>query len=186
MQTEIHNFFNTKTRRHEDFFQFLYLKVINILYSQNFLKHEKWQKSLCLRVFQSLCLKKARICLILMCILTTPGFATIVPWGKDADIVMIKSRTETPAPEHCKTPLLGAIGEAVITFHQTQITQCDGPRSNFRPSSSQYMLDAMRKYGFFQGFSMGCDRLMRENGDPWVYRSTLNEHQEVMKWDPVP
>ncbi len=109
---------------------------------------------------------KARICLLLMCVISTSGFATIVPWGKDADIVMIKSRTETSAPEHCKTPLLGAIGEAVITFHQTQITQCDGPRSNFRPSSSQYMLDAMRKYGFFQGFSMGCDRLMRENGDP--------------------
>jgi putative component of membrane protein insertase Oxa1/YidC/SpoIIIJ protein YidD len=113
-------------------------------------------------------------------------YAEIAPWGKDADLVTKPCHYTPPKPKSCKTPLVGAIGEAVITFHQTTITSCDGPRSNFRPSSSQYMLDAMRKYGFFQGFSMGCDRLMRENADPWVYRSTINEAGEIMKYDPVP
>lgn len=107
------------------------------------------------------------------------------PWGKDADLVQKPIHCYVK-PQTCNTPLLGLIGEAVISFHQTHITSCDGPRSNFRPSSSQYMLDGMRKYGFFKGFAMGCDRLMRENSDPWVYRSTLNEHGQLMKFDPVP
>ena len=121
---------------------------------------------------------------ILTCI--SPLFADMLPWGKDADLALRRVACTKTAPPTCQTPLLGKIGEAVIIFHQTTITPCDGPRSNFRPSSSQYMLDAMRKYGFFQGFSMGCDRLIRENKDPWVYRKTLNETKEIIKWDPVP
>lgn len=108
------------------------------------------------------------------------------PWGKDSDLTFKKNKRFIVEESSCKTFLLGSVAESVIKFHQTHITSCDGPRSNFRPSSSQYMLDSMRKYGFFIGFSMGCDRLMRENDDPWVYRSTLNEQGKIMKWDPVP
>ncbi|HRD55426.1 MAG TPA: membrane protein insertion efficiency factor YidD [Parachlamydiaceae bacterium] len=120
---------------------------------------------------------------------TSAAFAfepSFEPWGKDADLARKQIVFKKEKSEPCKTPILGSIGEAVIDFHQTHITSCDGPRSNFRPSSSQYMLDAMRKYGFFKGFSMGCDRLMRENADPWVYRQTFNEQNKLMKWDPVP
>jgi hypothetical protein len=42
----------------------------------------------------------------------------------------------------------------------------------------------MHKYGFFQGFLLGCDRLQRENKDPWVYRTILSGKYE-MKYDPV-
>jgi len=49
------------------------------------------------------------------------------------------------------------------------ISPADGPRSHFYPSSSQYTKDAMDKYGFFAGFLMGCDRLMRENNEEWIY-----------------
>lgn len=109
------------------------------------------------------------------------------PWGKDADLALRRtSCTKTPATPTCQTPIFGKLAESVISFHKTTITNCDGPRSNFLPNSSQYMLDAIRKYGFFQGFSMGCDRLMRENKDVWVYRKTLNEKKEMIKWDPVP
>ncbi|MEI8125885.1 MAG: membrane protein insertion efficiency factor YidD [Parachlamydiaceae bacterium] len=107
------------------------------------------------------------------------------PWGKDADIAPHKiecSYTE----KHCATPLFGEIGEVLIKFHQEVISPADGPRSNFIPSSSQYTLDAMRKYGFFQGVAMGCDRLMRENKDPWVYRITLDGGGNAIKYDPVP
>ncbi len=123
--------------------------------------------------------------LITLFILLITMSLTANPWGKDSDLVY-KPVYGYIEPDPCKTPVLGSIGEAVICFHQTHITSCDGPRSNFRPSSSQYMLDGMRKYGFFKGFSMGCDRLMRENSDPWVYRNALNEHGQLMKWDPVP
>ena len=65
------------------------------------------------------------------------------------------------------------------------ISPADGPRSHFIPSSSQYTYDAISRYGFFKGFILGCDRLMRENNDPWVYRTTLNPAGAVMKWDTV-
>lgn len=105
------------------------------------------------------------------------------PWGKDADLVHHRVCQEcSPAP----SSFLSKIGIKAIRFHQEVISPADGPRSNFIPSSSQYTLDAMRKYGFFSGYLMGCDRLMRENDDPWIYRETRDAAGHTMKWDPVP
>lgn len=73
----------------------------------------------------------------------------------------------------------------MIAFHQEVISPADGPRSHFLPSSSQYTLDAMRRYGFFKGYLMGCDRLMRENEDPWVYKKITLSDGTVRKLDPV-
>lgn len=106
------------------------------------------------------------------------------PWGKDADLARTNIPKKTSSP--CRTPLLGTFAETMIRFHQKIISPADGPRSNFIPCSSQYTLNAMRKYGFFQGFSMGCDRLMRENKDPWVYRLTQDREGRLIKYDPVP
>jgi uncharacterized protein len=106
------------------------------------------------------------------------------PWGKDADLVHQKNG-QSSSPSTCSTPVLGTLGELLISFHQNVISPADGPRSHFIPSSSQYTLDAMRKYGFFQGFMMGCDRLMRENPEEWVYRTTLDPNGKLMKFDPV-
>jgi uncharacterized protein len=104
------------------------------------------------------------------------------PWGKDADLV------HSPcAPSQIpSSSFLARCGMKAIRFHQVVISPADGPRSHFIPSSSQYTLDAMRKYGFFRGFTMGCDRLMRENEDEWVYRKTHDAAGKTMKWDPVP
>lgn len=107
------------------------------------------------------------------------------PWGKDADL-SIKTKPIQRRAHKCQTPLIGAFGELLIAFHQNVISPCDGPRSNFLPSSSQYTLEAMRKYGFFCGVAMGCDRLMRENDDPWVYKTGLNSAGQKLKLDPVP
>jgi len=113
------------------------------------------------------------------------GFLLADPWGKDADIVK-QPVSYCCQPKNCKTPVFGKFAEAMIRFHQEVISPADGPRSHFIPSSSQYTLDAMRKYGFIQGFGMGCDRLMRENKDPWVYRITLDGAGHTIKYDPVP
>lgn len=104
------------------------------------------------------------------------------PWGKDADLV------HPPAPQTVpKPPTLAArLGIYAIRFHQEVISPADGPRSHFIPSSSQYTLDAINKYGFVKGFTMGCDRLMRENDEPWVYRKTRDPAGREMKYDPVP
>lgn len=109
------------------------------------------------------------------------------PFGKDADLCDFNYRKSScESSNKCITPFLGLIGERLIRFHQEVISPADGPRSHFIPSSSQYTLDAMRKYGFFQGFSMGCDRLMRENKEPWVYPVILDGAGKAMKYNPVP
>ncbi len=105
------------------------------------------------------------------------------PWGKDADLA------HPPCCQNAtssSSSLLTRWGIQAIRFHQEVISPADGPRSHYIPSSSQYTLDAMRKYGFFKGFIMGCDRLMRENNEEWVYRKTCNSAGQTMKWDPVP
>lgn len=110
------------------------------------------------------------------------------PWGKDAFLCK-KPRCQPSAQEsgkQCSTPILGPIAEALIKFHQDVVSPADGPRSHFLPSSSQYTLEAMRKYGFYRGFLMGCDRLMRENDEEWVYRTGKNSAGQLMKLDPVP
>lgn len=123
---------------------------------------------------------------ILLLLLLLPLYLQGDPWGKDADLVAYSYKKKIDSPQSCKTPLMGKLAECLIGFHQTVITPIDGPRSHYLPSSSQYTLDAMRKYGFFVGFSMGCDRLMRENDDPWVYPTITDLHGYPMKYDPVP
>lgn len=108
------------------------------------------------------------------------------PWGKDACLPSdhLKNKRpcsfDVPSTNH---PLIRGM-DLLVDFHQRVISPVDGPRSNFRPTSSRYMLLAMKRHGFIKGYLMGCDRLMRENSDPWVYRK--QEIQGVVyKWDPT-
>jgi uncharacterized protein len=107
-----------------------------------------------------------------------PGYYE--PWGKDADLCRprtIQERTENH-------PSLAAQGmEKMIWFHQNIISPADGPRSHFKPSSSGYMLQAIQKHGFIKGYIMGCDRLLRENSDPWIYKTALVD-DKIWKIDP--
>ena len=102
----------------------------------------------------------------------------VEPWGKDAHL-----KVATPTPPKKKLSPMARIAEKTILFHHNVLTHISGPRSHFRPTSSQYMLDAIRQYGFMKGYIMGCDRLLRENADPWVYRTTLIK-ENLYKWDP--
>ena len=81
---------------------------------------------------------------------------------------------------------LQCVANWLIEFHQEVISPVDGPRSHFKPSSSEYTKCAIQKYGFLRGFLLGCDRLLRENNDPWVYRTTENSDGSPIKWNPVP
>lgn len=102
------------------------------------------------------------------------------PWGKDADL-------HYPSPENSQAndSLFVNLAKTVIRFHQNVLSPVDGPRSHFRPSSSQYMLLAMQKHGFIYGFFLGCDRLLRENDSAWVYQ-TIEENGALYKYNPVP
>lgn len=122
--------------------------------------------------------------LLLLCLCI--GSLSADPWGKDADIVQRSNNRSIDCLCPCATPLLGSFAETMIAFHQKVLSPADGPRSHFLPSSSRYTLKAMRKYGFYRGFLMGCDRLTRENSDPWVYRTVRTSDGKKMKLDPVP
>lgn len=101
------------------------------------------------------------------------------PWGKDADLKMPHASEEMP-----KRSIATRIADLVIDFHQKVISPVDGPRSHYRPSSSQYMRQAIYNYGFIKGFLMGCDRLLRENEEEWIYPK-IQDHGEIYKLDPA-
>lgn len=100
------------------------------------------------------------------------------PWGKDADLLAID-----PRKPHVDAPK-NNLSQTLIEFHQDHISRTDGPRSHFVPSSSQYTKEAMLKYGFFWGYVMGCDRLLRENNETWIYQ-TIEGNLGPIKYDPV-
>lgn len=108
-----------------------------------------------------------------------PGYHE--PWGKDADLRLTYASQSPPSD----LSFMAHAMEQVIWFHQNVISPVDGPRSHYKPSSSSYMLQAIRKHGFLKGYVMGCDRLLRENSDPWVYRTTLIDNK-IWKTDPPP
>ena len=105
----------------------------------------------------------------------------VEPWGKDSSLIAKKSLIPPLPPSQS---FFTKIAEQVILFHQNVISTVDGPRSHFRPTSSRYMLLAMKRHGFIKGFVMGCDRLLREDKEEWVYRTIVIDG-ETFKWDPT-
>ncbi len=112
-------------------------------------------------------------------LVATPGY--FEPWGKDTDLIPPKKTLSTAPPT--SNPLSQA-AEKTILFHQDFISPLHGSRSNFRPTSSRYMLLAIRRHGLLLGIAKGLDRLIRENKDPWLYRTCIIE-SKIYKWDPV-
>ena len=101
------------------------------------------------------------------------------PWGKDSDLINHKNKISTK-----QQTILASTMKLFIRFHQRVISPVDGPRSHFSPSSSQYMFNAIQHHGFFKGYILGCDRLLRENNDLWVY-PTISRGNVDVKHDPV-
>ena len=123
-----------------------------------------------------------RFILLLLFILPIFLFSRTIydePWGKDSKISYFSKKTKKN-----KTSILTKIADKIIVFHQKVLSPVDGPRSHFRPTSSRYMQLAMQRYGFFKGYLMGCDRLLRENKDPWVYKKIIIDNVEYM-FDPA-
>ncbi len=117
------------------------------------------------------------LCCIPILLFAYPGY--FEPWGNECDLIY-KSDEKTAAALSIPTQ----IADAIIRFHQEVISPVDGPRSHYRPSSSRYMQLAMYRYGFLKGYIMGCDRLLRENDEEWVYR-TIEVDGKTFKYDPA-
>ena len=101
------------------------------------------------------------------------------PWGKDA--FLFPKKTEETFQ---KKSLASSSAESIISFYQSFLSPTTGKRSSFRPTSSRYMQLAIKRYGFLKGFIMGCDRLLRENDEKWVYR-TVEIEGATYKYDPA-
>lgn len=99
------------------------------------------------------------------------------PWGKDVDLIPTQKKPKT---DRSSSPAL-----FLIRFHQQVISGIDGPRSHFYPSSSEYMRLAINKWGTGPGYVLGCDRLLRENSEEWVYKKAKFRYG-VFKLDFVP
>lgn len=117
-------------------------------------------------------------CSLSFSLFSYPGY--FEPWGKDADLKHQVDQEQTAQTFSLATQ----IADAIIRFHQDVISPVDGPRSHYRPTSSRYMQLAMQRYGFLKGYIMGCDRLLRENDEEWVYR-TVEIDGQIFKFDPA-
>ncbi len=110
--------------------------------------------------------------------------STIEPWGSDHDLRRQKMGQTTKESIGGTLSMGQKSCRAMIRFFQNYISPIDGPRSSYYPTSSQYTLEAIQKHGVLTGIAMGCDRLMRENGDVWVYELT-DRYGMLRKIDPV-
>ena len=108
------------------------------------------------------------------------GASEFGPWGPDAECAY---QIEEGVPLRPSSPLGWAV-RGVVSLHQMVFSEADGPRSHFRPSSSQYMVLAVHKYGVLPGVLMGMDRLMRENEERWIYPRVAMGPKLWVKWDP--
>lgn len=104
------------------------------------------------------------------------------PWGVDGELAYTKQ--ENVQAQKAKLSIEKRVCVGMIRFFQQYISPIDGPRSSFYPTSSQYALEAISKYGIFTGIALGCDRLLRENSEAWVYNVT-DKHGIARKLDPV-
>ena len=104
-----------------------------------------------------------------------------LPWGTDASLHHEPSSYTTPKKHE---QLMGKSLEKIILFHQNVISPVDGPRSHFRPTSARYMLLSLRRHGVLKGVFKGCDRLLRENNESWVYRTKIINGVKY-RWDPT-
>jgi uncharacterized protein len=123
--------------------------------------------------------------LSLICSLTyasAPSESIIEPWGVDSGLAYLKK--EKSESEKPRQTLAQKSCRAMIRFFQVYISPIDGPRSSYYPTSSQYALEAIQKHGVLKGIGMGCDRLLRENGEMWVYPVT-EKFGPIRKIDPV-
>lgn len=55
--------------------------------------------------------------------------------------------------------------ESFFHFYQNVISPVDGDRCQMVPSCSAYTAEVVDKHGWFMGWIMGCDRLIRCGGD---------------------
>jgi len=114
----------------------------------------------------------------LLLLFTSPNALADDPWGKDSALV----KKSTFRPKESPTDPF----QQAILFHQTILSQADGPRSHFYPSSSEYGKQALTHWGIQTGLLLTFDRLMREHNERWLYSVAVLPSKVKLKYDPIP
>ena len=129
------------------------------------------------REFITMIKKELLFLLTIIILLVGSKIHTEEPFGTDSTLVN----------KPLNNPQAASFSPALylISFHQQVISEADGPRSHFVPSSSEYMRRAMLYWGAGTGFILGCDRLLRENNEEWIYRKR-KLRCGYLKWNPIP
>ena len=85
----------------------------------------------------------------LQCSLQAASVGYNKPWGKGKKLAQpIKPRKSKEKP----LTVPERLAKTVILFHQQVLSPTDGPRSHYRPSSSEYMKQAIERHGFMMGY----------------------------------
>lgn len=72
-----------------------------------------------------------------------------------------------------------------IQFYQAYISRVDGNRCQMEPSCSKFCVDTVKKHGFFLGWIMCSDRLVRCGRDEEKISSPIRINNEKRIYDPV-
>ncbi len=85
----------------------------------------------------------------------------------------------------CFTPLYAHDKNPIIKFYQKHISAVDGNRCPMYPSCSEYANQAFQKHGFFIGWIMSCDRLVRCGRDEAdiAWKIIINNDKSI--YDPL-
>lgn len=77
-----------------------------------------------------------------------------------------------------KTPIL-------LTFYRDVISPVDGDRCPMIPSCSAYAAEGVSRHGWFMGWIMACDRLIRCGGDEFDHSEIILQGEEHYCVDPL-
>lgn len=92
----------------------------------------------------------------------------------------IKSIKETDSAKEASATLV-----LPIQFYRTYLSRVDGNRCQMEPSCSSFCIDAIKKHGFFLGWIMCSDRLVRCGRDEDKVSAPLLINHEKRIVDPV-
>ena len=73
----------------------------------------------------------------------------------------------------------------IMAWYQTYVSPIDGDRCPMTPSCSSYAQKAVHKQGFFLGWIMTCERLIRCGRDETRLSPHIAENNGIRVWDPV-
>jgi len=73
----------------------------------------------------------------------------------------------------------------LVGLYREYVSPIDGSQCPMVPSCSQYSLDAFERHGFFMGWIMTCDRLLRCGRDEIKRASRIVVREEEKCYDPV-